>query len=136
MKDETDAKSPWCHWRWGQLAMTIRDSMAPRMNELAMLAAGQLHLSGPGTNVNAATGNWFKLLLSTLRCLPSYCIGWKKNQVTDQIEKLLSFEQPFAFSTGVFDSFLLIGPHSAPHLHIHTQKEFLSDQLPAKVLSG
>lgn len=43
--------------------MTVKDLMAPRMNELGILAAGQV--TGPGTKVNAATRIWFKFL-STL----------------------------------------------------------------------
>lgn len=34
-----------------QLAMTIKHSVAPRMNELGMLAAGQLQVPGPGPKV-------------------------------------------------------------------------------------
>lgn len=63
MKDKNDAESLWCSWNWEQLAMTIKNLMTPRMNELGMLAAGQLQVAGPGTKGNTITAeNWFKLL--------------------------------------------------------------------------
>lgn len=65
-----------------------------RMNELGMLAAGHLQVAGPGTKVNAATGNWFKLrgtFMTPFWCFPSHCLGWK-SRVTDQIENLLGLE--------------------------------------------
>lgn len=93
-KYETDAKSSWSR---EQLAMAVKDLMAPRMNELGMLAAGQLQVAGPGTKVNSTTGIWFKFLstLMTPFCCHPYHLAGRRTESPEELNS--GFRQPFAF---------------------------------------